>query len=96
MPNPFVIRYYKEVGNHLTIINSEYPFYIRGSNYAFSGVVDLIYEKDGKVKVTIAGLPKSLYEEEGDIDGFEREVINDVANLENVDISDVDLDFIGG
>lgn len=46
-----VIRYYKEVGNDLTIINSEYPFYIRGSNYAFSGVVDLIYEKDGKLGI---------------------------------------------
>ena len=34
---------------------------------------------------TISGLPKSLYEEEGDIDGFEREVINDVANLENIE-----------
>ena len=46
-----VIRYYKEVGNHLTIINSEYPFYIRGNNYAFSGVVDLVYEKDGKLGI---------------------------------------------
>lgn len=46
-----VIRYYKEVGNDLTIINSEYPFYIRGKNYAFSGVVDLIYEKDGKLGI---------------------------------------------
>ena len=34
---------------------------------------------------TCSGLPKSLYEKEGDIDGFEREVINDVANLENVE-----------
>ena len=34
---------------------------------------------------TISGLPKSLYEKEGDIDGFEREVINDVANLENIE-----------
>lgn len=34
---------------------------------------------------TISGLPKSLYEKEGDIDGFEREVINDVANFENVE-----------
>lgn len=34
---------------------------------------------------TISGLPKSLYEKEGDIDGFEREVINDVANLSNVE-----------
>ena len=46
-----VIRYYKEVGNDLTIINSEYPFYIRGENYAFSGIVDLIYEKDGKLGI---------------------------------------------
>lgn len=46
-----VIRYYHEVGNHLTIIGSEYPFYIRGENYAFSGVVDLIYEKDGKLGI---------------------------------------------
>lgn len=46
-----VIRYYHEVGNDLTIINSEYPFYIRGDNYAFSGVVDLIYEKDGKLGI---------------------------------------------
>lgn len=46
-----VTRYYHEVGNNLTIINSEYPFYIRGENYAFSGVVDLIYEKDGKLGI---------------------------------------------
>ena len=46
-----VIRYYHEVGNDLTIIDSEYPFYIRGDNYAFSGVVDLIYENDGKLGI---------------------------------------------
>nr|MCR5454951.1 restriction endonuclease [Bacteroidales bacterium] len=34
---------------------------------------------------TIAGIPKSLYEKEGDIDGFEREVINDVANMTNIE-----------
>ncbi len=34
---------------------------------------------------TVTGLPKSLYEQEGKLDGFEREVINDVANLENVE-----------
>lgn len=33
---------------------------------------------------SISGLPKSLYEKEGEIDGFEREVINDVANIESV------------
>ena len=46
-----VIRYYHEVGCNLTIINSEYPFYIKGDNYAFSGVVDLIYEKDNKLGI---------------------------------------------
>ena len=34
---------------------------------------------------SISGLPKTLYEREGEIDGFEKEVINDVANLENVE-----------
>ena len=46
-----VIRYYKEVGNSLTIIDSEYPFYIRGENYSFTGIADLIYEKDGKLGI---------------------------------------------
>ena len=46
-----VIRYYIEVGSGLTIIDSEYPFYIRGNNYVFTGVVDLIYEKDGKLGI---------------------------------------------
>ena len=46
-----VIRYYNEVGNNLTIIDSEYPFYIKGKNYAFTGIVDLIYEKDGKLGI---------------------------------------------
>ena len=46
-----VLKYYHKVGNHLTILNSEYPFYIKGKDYAFSGVVDLIYEKDGKVGI---------------------------------------------
>ena len=46
-----VIRYYHEIGNDLTIIASEYPFYIRGENYAFSGIVDLIYEHDGKLGI---------------------------------------------
>ena len=34
---------------------------------------------------TISGIPKSLYEKEGEMDGFEREVINDVANLSNIE-----------
>ena len=46
-----VIKYYHEVGNELLIVNSEYPFYIKGENYTFSGIVDLIYEKDGKLGI---------------------------------------------
>ena len=46
-----VIRYYNEVGNNLIIINSEYPFYIKGESYTFTGIVDLIYEKDGKLGI---------------------------------------------
>lgn len=46
-----VVKYYHEVGNDLFIINSEYPFYIKGENYTFSGIVDLIYEKDGKLGI---------------------------------------------
>ncbi|WP_405268057.1 ATP-dependent DNA helicase [Methanobrevibacter sp.] len=46
-----VLRYYHEVGCDLTILASEYPFYIKGENYGFSGVVDLIYEKDGKLGI---------------------------------------------
>jgi len=46
-----VIKYYREVGNDLTIIDSEYPFYIKDKNYSFSGIVDLIYKKDGKMGI---------------------------------------------
>ena len=46
-----VKRYYHEFGNDLTIIGSEYPFYIKDKDYAFSGIVDLIYEKDGKLGI---------------------------------------------
>ena len=46
-----MLRYYNEVGNNLTIIGSEYPFYIKDKDYAFSGIVDLIYEKDGKLGI---------------------------------------------
>ena len=46
-----VKKYYHEVGNGLTIIGSEYPFYIKDKDYAFSGIVDLIYEKDGKLGI---------------------------------------------
>lgn len=46
-----VKKYYHEIGNDLTIIGSEYPFYIKDKDYAFSGIVDLIYEKDGKLGI---------------------------------------------
>ena len=46
-----VKKYYHEIGNDLTIIGSEYPFYIKDKNYSFSGIVDLIYEKDGKLGI---------------------------------------------
>ena len=46
-----VIRYYEDVGNDLTIIDSEYPFYIKDKDYSFSGIVDLIYEKEGKLGI---------------------------------------------
>ena len=36
-------------------------------------------------KKTISGLPKSLYEREEEVNSFEHEVINEVANLENVE-----------
>ena len=44
-----VIRYYNEIGKDLTIKDSEYSFYIRDKCYTFTGKVDLIYEKDGKL-----------------------------------------------
>ncbi len=68
-----------------------------GENYKekqFASMVDkdLVYTEENWTlpteilpTKTISGIPKSLYEKEGDIDGFEREVINDVANLENVE-----------
>ena len=46
-----VIRYYRDVGDKITIIDSEYPFYIKGDNYAFSGIIDLIYSRDGKLGI---------------------------------------------
>ena len=46
-----VLKYYYEVGCDLEIIESEYPFYIKGENYSFSGVCDLIYKKDNKLGI---------------------------------------------
>lgn len=46
-----VIRYYNEIGKDLIVKDSEYSFYIRDKCYSFSGKVDLIYEKDGKLGI---------------------------------------------
>ena len=46
-----VVYYYKNHGKNLKILDSEYPFYLKDKNYALSGVVDLIYEVDGKLGI---------------------------------------------
>ena len=46
-----VIYYYENYGNDLNILDSEYPFYLKDKNYALKGVVDLIYEMDGKLGI---------------------------------------------
>ena len=46
-----VIYYYENYGNNLKILDSEYPFYLKDKNYALKGVVDLIYEVDGKLGI---------------------------------------------
>ena len=46
-----VLKYYHEVGCELEIVESEYPFYIKGENYSFSGVCDLIYKKGSKLGI---------------------------------------------
>ena len=46
-----VIYYYENYGRDLKILDSEYPFYLKDKNYALKGVVDLIYEVDGKLGI---------------------------------------------
>ena len=46
-----VLYYYRNYGNDLKILDSEYPFYLKDKNYALKGVVDLIYETDGKLGI---------------------------------------------
>ena len=46
-----VVYYYREYGQNLKILDSEYPFYLKDKNYALKGVVDLIYEVDGKLGI---------------------------------------------
>ncbi|WP_458406523.1 ATP-dependent helicase [Methanobrevibacter sp.] len=46
-----VIHYYDNYGQNLKILDSEYPFYLKDRNYALKGVVDLVYEVDGKLGI---------------------------------------------
>lgn len=46
-----VIYYYENYGKNLKILDSEYPFYLKDQHYALKGVVDLIYEVDGKLGI---------------------------------------------
>lgn len=46
-----VLEYYNTIGNDLTILDSEYSFYLKDENYAFTGKIDLIYEKDGEIGI---------------------------------------------
>lgn len=46
-----VIKYYETIGNELTILDSEYEFYLKDKHYALTGKIDLIYEKDGELGI---------------------------------------------
>ena len=46
-----VVYYYENYGKDLKILDSEYPFYLKDKNYALSGVVDLIYDVNGKLGI---------------------------------------------
>ena len=46
-----VIYYFDKYGKNLKLLDSEYPFYLKDKNYALKGVVDLIYETDGKLGI---------------------------------------------
>ena len=46
-----VIHYYENYGKDIKILDSEYPFYLKDQHYSLKGVVDLIYEVDGKLGI---------------------------------------------
>ena len=46
-----VIYYFKHYGKDIKVLDSEYPFYLKDQHYALKGVVDLIYETDGKLGI---------------------------------------------
>lgn len=45
---------------------------------------EYVYPKKLTLASTVVGVPKGLYTEEGDMNGFEKDVILEVANLENI------------
>jgi len=46
-----VIYYFNHYGKDIKVLDSEYPFYLKDQHYALKGVVDLIYETDGKLGI---------------------------------------------
>lgn len=46
-----VLYYYENYSKDLKILDSEYPFYLKDKHYALKGVIDLIYEEDGKLGI---------------------------------------------
>ena len=46
-----VIYYFEHYGKDIKVLDSEYPFYLKDQHYALKGVVDLIYETDGKLGI---------------------------------------------
>ena len=47
-----ILYYYRNVGENIKILDSEYPFYLKDGHYALKGVVDLIFETpDGKLGI---------------------------------------------
>ncbi|WP_298502664.1 ATP-dependent DNA helicase [uncultured Methanobrevibacter sp.] len=46
-----VVYYYENYGKDIKILDSEYPFYLKDRHFALKGVIDLIYEKDGKLGI---------------------------------------------
>lgn len=46
-----VIYYFENYGRDIKVLDSEYPFYLKDQHYSLKGVVDLIYESDGKLGI---------------------------------------------
>jgi len=46
-----VIYYYKNYGKDIRILESEYEVYLKKNHYALSGIIDLLYESDGRLGI---------------------------------------------